>query len=246
MQLPAISRPPSSPLQVSAKILVAPSNPTDPEAAIKPTKAADTTQTSEKAATNGEQKTNKLELTDTDYRIIAELKKTDRQVRAHEQAHLAAAGGLARGGASFGYTKGPDGQRYAVSGEVSIDTSPGANPEATLLKAQRIQTAALAPSQPSGADRAVASAASQMATSARAELLAQRLKPEDAEGSPNDYSKTETDLTKGKVVTDNRANGTEDTGAHETTPDASKDLVQLIKQVTSAGDALGNILNTAV
>lgn len=104
-------------------------------------------------------------------REITELKAIDRKVRAHEAAHLAAAGGLARGGASFTYTQGPDGKNYAVGGEVAIDTSPVAgDPAATLAKAQQIQAAALAPSDPSPQDRSVAAAAAAMAAQAQAEL----------------------------------------------------------------------------
>ncbi len=100
-------------------------------------------------------------------RLIDELKKTDRAVRAHEQAHLAAAGGLAVSGATFGYQRGPDGQRYAVSGEVSIDVSPGRTPQETIAKADKIRAAALAPADPSGQDRAVASQAMQMKVQAQ-------------------------------------------------------------------------------
>lgn len=105
---------------------------------------------------------------------IAQLAKTDREVRAHEQAHLAASGGHATSGASYQYTTGPDGKRYAVAGEVGIDTStvPG-NPEATIRKAQIIQAAASAPSDPSGQDRAVAAQAAQMEAKARLELARQ-------------------------------------------------------------------------
>jgi len=104
-------------------------------------------------------------------REIADLKARDQQVRAHEAAHLTAAGGLARGGASYTYERGPDGVAYAVGGEVGIDTSPvPGNPAATLAKAQRIQAAALAPADPSSQDRSVASAASAMAAQAQREL----------------------------------------------------------------------------
>ncbi len=103
---------------------------------------------------------------------IQKLQARDREVKAHEQAHLAAAGGLARGGASFTYEKGPDGQLYATGGEVGIDTSPVPNnPAATLAKARQIQAAASAPADPSGQDRAVAAAAGQMAAAASQELL---------------------------------------------------------------------------
>ncbi len=104
-------------------------------------------------------------------REVADLKARDQRVRAHEAAHLTAAGGLARGGASYTYVRGPDGNTYAVGGEVGIDTSPvPGNPAATLAKAQRIQAAALAPADPSAQDRSVAAAAAAMAAQASRDL----------------------------------------------------------------------------
>jgi hypothetical protein len=55
-----------------------------------------------------------------------ELARRDREVRAHEQAH-AAVGGSYAGAPSYTYSRGPDGQRYAVGGEVSIDTGALSN-----------------------------------------------------------------------------------------------------------------------
>lgn len=105
---------------------------------------------------------------------IQKLAQTDRVVRAHEQAHLAAAGSYARGGANFTYQTGPDGKQYAVGGEVSIDTSPESDPQKTIGKARVIQAAANAPANPSSQDRAVAAAASQMEASAHQQLAAQQ------------------------------------------------------------------------
>ncbi len=111
-------------------------------------------------------------LTDEEKAQVAELQKSDRQTRAHEQAHLGAAGGLAKGGASFNFTKGPDGRLYAVGGEVSIDTSPvPGDPDATIRKADTIRRAALAPSEPSSQDKSVAAQAGKMANEARTEKL---------------------------------------------------------------------------
>lgn len=102
---------------------------------------------------------------------VAELAQTDRMVRAHEAAHMAAGGGLVRGGAAFSYQRGPDGKNYAVGGEVTLDTSPVPdNPAATLRKAEQIKAAALAPADPSPQDRKVAAQASAMALKAAAEL----------------------------------------------------------------------------
>ena len=121
---------------------------------------------------SGEKKTeNKPENSASAQKAIAELKSIDQRVRSHEMAHLAAAGGLAKGGASYSYQTGPDGKRYAVGGEVSIDTKAvDGDPRATLVKAYQIQRAALAPPDPSPQDRAVAANASSMAAQAQAEL----------------------------------------------------------------------------
>ncbi|MGL6041346.1 MAG: putative metalloprotease CJM1_0395 family protein, partial [Deefgea sp.] len=108
---------------------------------------------------------------------VQQLVSRDREVRQHEQAHLAASGGLAKGAASYSMQTGPDGKQYAVGGEVSIDVSPGKTAEETLRKARIIQAAALAPADPSGQDRAVAAAAQAMEMQAQTEI-AQRSVPQ--------------------------------------------------------------------
>lgn len=97
----------------------------------------------------------------TEHEQLKQLAARDREVRAHEQAHKAVAGSYG-GAISYKYERGPDGNRYAVGGEVSIDTSPESSPEATLAKARTIQRAANAPAEPSDQDRAVAAQAVQM------------------------------------------------------------------------------------
>ena len=113
-------------------------------------------------------------LSESEQRELEELKRRDAEVKAHEQAHLASAGNLAQGPVNFDYETGPDGNRYAVGGDVSIDTSevPG-DPQATLLKAQKIRRAASAPVDPSPQDRAVAAEASRMEVKARMEISEQ-------------------------------------------------------------------------
>ena len=111
---------------------------------------------------------------------LAKLKARDQEVRQHEAAHMAAAGGLVTSGASYTYQKGPDGVRYAIGGEVGIDTSPGRTPQETIDRARQIQAAALAPADPSGQDLAVAARAQQMALQARSELAQQSRAGADA------------------------------------------------------------------
>lgn len=109
-------------------------------------------------------------LSDAEMEEVQTLKQRDREVRTHEMAHAAAAGGLAIGGPSYQYTTGPDGKRYATSGEVQIDTSVvKGDPDATVRKMQRVRAAALAPARPSAQDRRVAADASAKGLAARAE-----------------------------------------------------------------------------
>jgi hypothetical protein len=110
------------------------------------------------------------ELTDEERREVAKLQARDREVRAHEQAHLAAASGMAVGGAHYEYEKGPDGKSYATGGEVQIAIRGGATPEERLRNAERAAQAALAPASPSSQDRAVAAEARAMAGEAQAEI----------------------------------------------------------------------------
>ena len=113
-------------------------------------------------------------LTAEERELVARLKARDAEVRRHEQAH-AAAGGQYAGQPRYDYQTGPDGNRYAVGGEVSIDASPVAgDPEATVQKMRVVIRAALAPAEPSDQDRRVAQQAQATLTTAEAELRAQK------------------------------------------------------------------------
>jgi hypothetical protein len=111
------------------------------------------------------------ELSVEEAKELQALKQRDREVRAHEQAHAAAGGQHVRGGPAYSYQRGTDGRQYAIGGEVQIDTSPIAgDPAATLQKMQQVQSAAMAPSEPSTQDRRVASRAAAAAAKARSEM----------------------------------------------------------------------------
>ncbi|MES9969774.1 MAG: putative metalloprotease CJM1_0395 family protein [Candidatus Thiodiazotropha sp.] len=111
------------------------------------------------------------QLTQEEKAEVRELQKRDREVRAHEAAHRAAAGGLASGG-SYTYKRGPDGRSYAVAGEVSIRMPSTNSPEQRVRQAETVRRAALAPADPSPQDRQVAAQASAMAAQARSEVQA--------------------------------------------------------------------------
>ena len=127
-----------------------------------------------KFGTAGQTALDEQDLSPEQLREVKRLQERDREVRAHEQAHIAAAGGLATG-PTFTTQQGPDGRSYAIGGEVQIDTSAAGTPKETIAKAQIIRRAALAPAEPSAQDLSVAASASQMEIQARADLVAEEL-----------------------------------------------------------------------
>jgi alkanesulfonate monooxygenase SsuD/methylene tetrahydromethanopterin reductase-like flavin-dependent oxidoreductase (luciferase family) len=103
---------------------------------------------------------------------LSELQSRERAVRAAEISQAVLAGKYA-GPPVYSYARGPDGQAYAVSGDVPIDVSPIPNdPEATLRKMQVVLQAAMASGEASPQDVRVAAQARAVAAQARAELAA--------------------------------------------------------------------------
>nr|WP_228757962.1 putative metalloprotease CJM1_0395 family protein [Idiomarina loihiensis] len=152
------------------------SNKADTQADRKPDAKADGKPDSKKATDKASKEVtdnaekNEQKLSEEEVEKVDELKSRDQEVRVHEQAH-AAVGGQHAGSPSYEYERGPDGKSYAVGGEVQIDVSPvNGDPQATIQKMQLVRRAALAPAQPSAADRSIAAEAANKATQARAEL----------------------------------------------------------------------------
>lgn len=123
----------------------------------------------------------------SEQRKLDELKKRDAEVRAHEQAHASTGGDLAAS-PSYEFQLGPDGRQYAVGGEVNIDLAmvPG-DPQATIIKMQKVKAAALAPADPSSADRRVAAEAMQRVLQAQAELAQQNVALNNPPAADADY-----------------------------------------------------------
>lgn len=142
---------------------------------------------------------------------ISQLKARDGEVRAHESAHIAAGGRYITGGASYSYQKGPDGAQYAVGGEVGIDSSPlPGRPEETAEKMRIVRAAALAPSDPSGADLAVAAAAAQAEAQALADMVRARM--EEAAARYAKESRAGKGDAAGRRAEDGRAGGVSKAG----------------------------------
>ncbi|WP_083651591.1 putative metalloprotease CJM1_0395 family protein [Vreelandella massiliensis] len=126
------------------------------------------------ATTAGPTRPDGTPLDDQEIRQLDQLKRTDQEVRQHERAHEVA-GGPYTGSASYEYETGPDGQKYAVAGEVPIDYGPvPGDPKATIDKMQTVISAAMAPAEPSSKDRQVAAQARQYMLEAKLEAAMQQ------------------------------------------------------------------------
>lgn len=149
----------------------------------------------------------KKELTKGQKQLVKELAKRDKEVREHEAAHQAAGGALVKGAASFTYTVGPDGQQYAIGGEVKIDMSvDGSNPQETINKMETVKRAALAPSEPSSQDRSVASDAEKIEQEAQEELKQEQGTQSDkgkSQKADNNEFKHTIDINYNTGITDN-------------------------------------------
>lgn len=130
------------------------------------------TDTEQQETTKGQTGAGGRKLSLPEEKEVQQLKARDREVKAHELAHLAAAGQYVRGGPSYSYQRGPDGQMYAIGGEVPVDISKETTPEQTIQKMEIIKRAAMAPTEPSSADRGIAAAAAVLEAQARQEMQA--------------------------------------------------------------------------
>lgn len=130
-------------------------------------------------------------------RIVNELAARDREVRAHEAAHIFVGRQYVVSGPSYTYQQGPNGRNYAIGGEVQLDVSAEAEPRSTLSKAETVRRAALAPVEPSAQDRLVASRATQLAAQARVAIAAEQRNQHQTEQNPNQSTQPARDFHAG-------------------------------------------------
>lgn len=133
----------------------------------------------------------KKELTPEEEQEVAKLKSRDAEVKAHEQAHISAAAGINASAPTYNYQTGPDGEKYAVEGEVNISFAGGTDPEENIANAEAMKAAALAPAQPSGQDLAVARKAEQMIEDAKQQLAEEKSEEISTENKSSESEKTE-------------------------------------------------------
>ncbi|MCJ8293597.1 MAG: hypothetical protein MJK15_04250 [Colwellia sp.] len=156
-----------------------------------------------------------------DEKIISQLQQRDKEVKAHELAH-ATIGGSATGSPTYTFKMGPDGKKYAVGGEVAVDLSSVAgDPQATIMKMQKVHAAALAPANPSTQDTRVAASAVQKILEAQSEIL-----------SINSDAATQANKTSSNL------NIKSNPSINDTQGDNSTAFDSLIKQTLSAQEAI--------
>ncbi|HRL08950.1 MAG TPA: putative metalloprotease CJM1_0395 family protein, partial [Aliarcobacter sp.] len=113
--------------------------------------------TKSKYEENQEKKENPTKLTSDEEAEVFKLKAIDSKIKAHEMAHKS--GPASSGGATYSYTKGPDGLMYATAGEVPVEIKTGDTPQETISNMHDVIATALAPSDPSPQDLSIASKA---------------------------------------------------------------------------------------
>lgn len=156
-----------------------------------------------------ESTTVKEEFSDAEKQQITDLKNRDAEVKAHEQAHIAAASGISASAPSYEYEPGPDGKRYAVGGEVNISFTESGDPASDIQKAQAMKAAALAPAQPSSQDLSVARNADRMIAGYQEDIANQKTEETNDEEEAKTLNTTETEtVEKTDNVNDANTKGT--------------------------------------
>lgn len=130
-------------------------------------------------------------LSQKEQKEVDELKRRDQEVRKHEQAHTSV-GAPDAGPAVFTYKQGPDGKRYVIDGEVSINVQKiEGDPNATIDKMEHVYRAALAPITPSNTDKRIAAEAQAIINAARKEITHNISQSHSEEVATEDPSLTE-------------------------------------------------------
>ena len=114
---------------------------------------------------------------------LDKLEQRDAQVKAHEQAHVMAAGGQA-GMPSYTYQTGPDGRRYAIGGAVNISIISNGDDQASLSQARTAERAALVNGEASSADMNTAQTAREVEARVRAHAIEQYQRQQGQFGVP--------------------------------------------------------------
>lgn len=172
-----------------------------------------------------ETKTDKgKDLTPEQQQLVAKLKTRDAEVKTHEQAHRSAAAGISASAPSYNYETGPDGQKYAIGGEVNLSFPMSSDPAENIKNAETMKAAALAPADPSGQDMSVAGSADKIIAEARQQQAQEKTKNSQSTGEDKSLNGQQAEQTDTPAI-----NGTED--KDETPPTKIQSTAQSIGTV---------------
>lgn len=179
------------------------------------------------------------ELTAEQQEELLQLQSRDQEVRVHEQQH-ASVGGQHTGSPSYEYETGPDGKQYVVEGSVSVNLSPVAgDPAATIDKMRQVKAAALAPAQPSSADKNAAAAAEALIAQATAELMqANQPSTEDEESTENSVGDAPNSASSGAAPSNTAPSTTANSGIDTA---ATKSAAKIATDTPTPKDANGQM-----
>ena len=150
-----------------------------------PVQAAVETQKTEPVTQKADEQVDASGLTKEQQQMVAQLSSLHDKVTQHQQAK-ASVGGQYASSPQYLWTVGPDGKRYAVSGNVALDVSPESEPESTVSKMEIVKRAALAPQQPDPQDRRIALVAEGLRAEALLQIREQRQIEMEKPRSPKD------------------------------------------------------------
>ena len=184
-----------------------------------------------------ELKNKQNELTDAEKKVVDQMKKRDNEVRIHENQHKSV-GGQYAGSPSYTYERGPDGKQYITEGEVSISLSNESTAEKTIEKMRIVQNAALAPAEPSSADRKVAAEASRIEQIARQEINNRKLEENKERLEENSESREEPKVETAKEKT--RSKETEVVSNHTSNNQIANDSNKVANDMSKAGITVKN------
>ncbi len=108
---------------------------------------------------------------------IEDLMAFEQMVISHEKKHMAAGGGIASA-PTYIYSYGPDGKKYISGGNVSMRVPKAATAEDMIVNLRKVQTAALAPTNPSPQDMQTAAMAKARESSIQNEYKVKQAKEE--------------------------------------------------------------------
>jgi hypothetical protein len=150
----------------------------------KANSSTDITNHEESEVLASEPKSGEVSLSEEEKERLEELRRRQNRIKRRHRTQAQVASKYTEGGPQYIYKRGPDGEMYAVKGEVEYDTTREDSPEQTIEKMKAIKKAVRATPEPTLEDKRVANEASQKLEEAKRKLRQQQGGPRGDRGGP--------------------------------------------------------------